>query len=122
MDPIGLEAALAREPDMVTPDGESEFWVLEQLDGTSLWLGRFVGESPWTIHRGADNVIHVLAGCSEVRVLTSAGEERLEVAAGCIWKVPGDTWHRHRALEQVTLWGTMFGEHAQSEAEDPRGS
>jgi mannose-6-phosphate isomerase-like protein (cupin superfamily) len=71
--------------------------------GCTCGVASFVGQPPWELHNGGDELLHVLAGETELTVLTDAGEETQRLNAGEVAIVPQGCWHRNRAATGVTL-------------------
>jgi mannose-6-phosphate isomerase-like protein (cupin superfamily) len=94
MVPVDL-ATLNKEPD--SPIGRFDF------HGCSCGIASYVGQPPWELHNGGDELLHVLAGAVEMTVLIDGAEETRSLRAGDVVLVPKGRWHRSRAADGVTL-------------------
>lgn len=122
-----LRALLASVPelqvqvDTTGEQAESAARMLDELNGSMLGLVRFTGLTPWEIHPGGDELLHVLEGEVEVTVLTDDGPVRAVLRPGSVFVVGRNLWHRQHARPAVAL---LFSTPAESTdhswAEDPR--
>ena len=88
-------ATVDREPDSLV--GPFDF------HGCHCGVASFVGQPPWELHTSGDELLHVLAGETELTVLGEEGEETRRLTAGEVAIVPQGHWHRNRAATGVTL-------------------
>ena len=93
---------------------------LGALNECKLFVARFSGSPPWERHPD-DELIYVLDGHVEIRVLTEPEETRVSLSAGSLYVVPRNTWHRSNASDRVTVLGATPAEGStNSLAADPR--
>jgi quercetin dioxygenase-like cupin family protein len=94
---------------------------IASLDGCTLGVMRFSGETPWERHPDGDELLHPLEGEVDVTVLTDDGPARVTVPAGSIFVCPRGLWHRQLPRTAVTeLFATPADTTEVSWAEDPR--
>lgn len=105
-------ATLERRPDSL----------IEPFDfhGCNCGVASFVGQPPWELHNGGDELIHVLAGETELTILTNDREDTRRLTAGDLVIVPQGCWHRNRAEAGVTLLFMTPREGAEHTWHDPR--
>ncbi len=65
-------------------------------------VASFTGRPPWEWHDD-DELLHVLAGESELTIRKGAAEETRTLRAGDLALVPRGCWHRNNAREGVTM-------------------
>ena len=111
--------SMQRSPDC-TYGKEASFWILQPFNGGNLWIGTYVGGSPWERHPDGDELIHMLEGEAEVTLLTDKGKVQAAVPAGSVYVIPRGVWHRHSAKKPVVQYGVTSGKTDHSDAEDPR--
>lgn len=109
-----------RRPD--TPDERAAraFATLAPFRDGAIFAGSFQGDSPWERHGNGDEIVQVLAGETELTILTDAGEQVLTMQAGMLTVVPQGCWHRFRAPKGVTVM-TATPQPTDHQVEDPRG-
>lgn len=115
-----IRALMEIPPAWKSDDGEATFWIAEPFNGGMLWVGRFIGQSPWERHPDGDELLHTLAGETEVTVLTDEGPVTTTVPAGSVFVVQQGLWHRQVARAEVTQMGVTSGSTDHSTADDPR--
>jgi quercetin dioxygenase-like cupin family protein len=93
---------------------------LDAFNDGALYVGRFSGETPWERHPGADELLYVLEGETQLTLLTADGPVRVSVRAGSAVVVPRGLWHRQLAPGGVTLLAATPDDSEVSAAEDPR--
>lgn len=96
------------------------FHRLEGFDDGAVYVGRFSGETPWERHPGADELLYVLDGETELTLLADEGPVRVHVRAGSAFVVPRGLWHRQLAPGGVTLLAATPDDSEVSAADDPR--
>jgi quercetin dioxygenase-like cupin family protein len=64
----------------------------------------FVGQPPWELHNGGDELIQVLAGETLLTVRTGDAEETRLLKAGDVAVVRQGCWHRNDAATGVTAF------------------
>lgn len=112
---------LAVTPGMTEDDAQMAMRELGSLNGSTLGVVRFSGQTPWERHPGGDELLHVLEGVVDVTVLTDDGAVDATVSAASLFIVPRGLWHRQRPHGAVTLlFATPATGTEHSWAEDPR--
>ena len=94
MVPVDL-ATLDREPD--SPIGHFDF------HGCTCGVASFVGQPPWELHDGGDELLHILAGECDLRLRRDGVEEARHLRQGDVVLVPQGCWHRTNAPTGVTM-------------------
>jgi mannose-6-phosphate isomerase-like protein (cupin superfamily) len=84
-----------------------------------LYIGSFVGLTPWENHPHTDELLCAVEGEVEVTLLTEAGPQTELLRQGGVCIVPQDLWHRQLARQPVKLL-TISGDAQISWADDPR--
>jgi uncharacterized cupin superfamily protein len=83
-------------------------------------VGSFSGRPPWELHASGDELLHILAGESELTVLEDGGPVTRWLRTGDLAVVPRNCWHSNNAPEGVVmLYMTPSGGNRHS-WEDPR--
>jgi quercetin dioxygenase-like cupin family protein len=93
---------------------------LDAFNDGAVYVGRFSGQTPWERHPGADELLYVLDGATELTLLAPGGPVRVSVPAGSAFVVPRGLWHRQLAPTGVTLLAATPDDSEVSEADDPR--
>ena len=108
-------ASLSQPPR--SPIGEFRF------NDSTCGIGAFVGRPPWECHTSGDELLHVLAGYTELTVIDDDGQQDRHLEPGSVVVVPRGCWHRNTAPGGVTmLYITPTEGNLHSWAEDdPRG-
>jgi len=75
-----------------------------EFNGCTCGLAGFVGSPPWELHSDGDELIHVLAGWTRLRVREDGEELVRTLRAGDLAVVPKGCWHRNDAPDGVTLF------------------
>jgi mannose-6-phosphate isomerase-like protein (cupin superfamily) len=114
MSPVEL-ATLAGPPS--SPIGEFPF------NDSTCGIGSFLGQPPRECHTTGDELLHVLAGETELTTIDDSGTRSITLGAGSMVVVPRGCWHRNSASRGVTmLYVTPTDGNLHSWAEtDPRG-
>jgi quercetin dioxygenase-like cupin family protein len=118
-----LRAALARTTLGKVTTAEEDaaaFPRLEAFNDGAVYVGRFSGETPWERHPGADELLYVLDGETELTLLAAGGPVQVCVGAGSAFVVPRGLWHRQLAPRGVTLLAATPDDSEVSDAADPR--
>lgn len=68
-----------------------------------IFLGSFNGNAGWERHVKGDELIHVVAGCTELDVIVDNQRQTLELSSGMLLVVPQGCWHRFRSKDGVTV-------------------
>lgn len=97
----GLPPLLGRTPE--TEEGDDTFAVLAQTETGGIFTGTFQGDSAWERHPNGDELVQVLAGRTEITLLTEGGPETHDMTEGMMILVPRSTWHKFHAPESVTV-------------------
>jgi uncharacterized cupin superfamily protein len=66
-------------------------------------VGSFSGRPPWELHTGGDELLHILAGESELTVLEEGGPVTRSLRTGDLAVVPQNCWHSNNAPEGVAM-------------------
>ncbi|MDX1575694.1 MAG: cupin domain-containing protein, partial [Kiloniellales bacterium] len=98
-----LPVLRGRRPDTPAEAANAAFATLAKLGEGGVFAGSFDGESPWERHPKGDELVHILKGRTRLTLLTEAGPQVLEMAAGMLTVVPRGTWHRFHAPDGVTV-------------------
>jgi mannose-6-phosphate isomerase-like protein (cupin superfamily) len=111
-----VELATLTEPPS-SPIGEFPF------NDSTCGIGSFVGQPPWECHTAGEELLHVLAGKSQLTTIDDNGTRSIELGAGSVVVIPRGCWHRNSAPGGVTmLYVTPADRNLHSWAEDdPRG-
>jgi quercetin dioxygenase-like cupin family protein len=102
------------------PEDAAAFPRLASFNDGAVYVGRFSGETPWERHPGADELLYVLDGETELTLLAPAGPLQVLVRAGSAFVVPRGLWHRQLAPSGVTLLAATPDDSEVSAADDPR--
>jgi uncharacterized cupin superfamily protein len=109
-----------RRPDTSGDAAEKAFATLAKFGDGAIFAGSFEGDSPWERHGKGDEIVQVLAGETELTILTDDGETVLKLQAGMLTVVPQGCWHRFHAPKGVTVM-TATPQPTDHQVEDPRG-
>jgi mannose-6-phosphate isomerase-like protein (cupin superfamily) len=107
-------ATVDRKPDSLV--GPFDF------HGCDCGVASFVGQPPWELHNGGDELIHILAGEVELTVLTGLAAETRRLKVGDLAVVPQGRWHRNNAASGVTILFLTPREGGQHSWDDPRAA
>jgi mannose-6-phosphate isomerase-like protein (cupin superfamily) len=90
-------------------------------DGAVL-VSKWAGKGHWEIHRGGDELVHIVEGVATLEILGDCGPQSFALHAGMIAVNPQGTWHRFHSPEGVTLMtATPFpSEVIDDDVDDPR--
>jgi mannose-6-phosphate isomerase-like protein (cupin superfamily) len=90
-------------------------------DGAVL-ASKWAGKGHWEIHRGGDELVHIVEGAATLEIFSDRGSQLFELHAGMLAVNPQGTWHRFHSLEGVTLMtATPFpSEVLEVDVDDPR--
>ncbi len=109
-----------RRPDTPAEEEDKAFATLADLGYGGVFAGSFDGESPWERHTKGDELVHILAGKTQLTLLSDVGPQVLEMTAGMLAVVPQGCWHRFHAPGVVTVLTVTPQPSDHSTAEDPR--
>jgi mannose-6-phosphate isomerase-like protein (cupin superfamily) len=104
---------LEREPD--SPIGHFEF------HGCTCGVASFIGQPPWELHTIGDELLHVLAGETQLTILSDGAEDVRLLRQGDVAIVPEGCWHRNHAAGGVTLLFMTPRDGGDHSWDDPRG-
>ena len=96
--------------------------LLPYRDG-AVFLAKFAGTSAWERPPQGDEIVHVVAGETTLRLMTDAGRrEELTLKAGMMTVVPRGMWHQFVAPGGVSLMTVtpQPTEHLRVDVDDPR--
>lgn len=90
-------------------------------DGAVL-VSKWAGKGHWEIHRGGDELVHIVEGAATLEILGDNGSQSFALRAGMMAVTPQGTWHRFHSSEGVTLMtATPFpSEDIAVDVDDPR--
>jgi mannose-6-phosphate isomerase-like protein (cupin superfamily) len=100
--------------------GGDYFATLAAYRDGAIFAGSFDGDSEWERHQNGDEVVQVLAGETELTVITADGPQLLRLGQGMLTVVPRGCWHRFHAPKGVTVLTVTPQPTEHSTAEDPR--
>jgi PhnB protein len=108
-----LEAALSDLPGM-------SMRFLDSMNDHLLIVSRGSRRSHWERHLGADEMIYVIEGQTEVETLTDAGPVKATVSAGSLFVCPEGLWHRLTPQPSASAFYLTPSRTESSAAKDPR--
>lgn len=90
-------------------------------DGAVL-VSKWAGKGHWEIHRGGDELVHIVEGAATLEILGDNGSQSFALRAGMMAVTPQGTWRRFHSSEGVTLMtATPFpSEVIEVDVDDPR--
>jgi uncharacterized cupin superfamily protein len=74
-----------------------------QFHDCTVGVGNFSGRPPWELHTNGDELLHILAGESELTVLEDGGPVTRWLRTGDLAVVPQNCWHSNNAPEGVAM-------------------
>ena len=85
-------------------------------------LGTFNGDAGWERHSQGDEIVHIVAGETDIQMLMLDGKRQtVHVSQGDLLVVPRGTWHRLQSETGVTvLTATPEGHEDHAFVDDPR--
>jgi mannose-6-phosphate isomerase-like protein (cupin superfamily) len=89
-----------------------------EFHGCTCGVASFVGRPPWEYH-AADELLHVLAGRTELTIRSPSGEETRTLRAGDLTIVPRQCWHNNDAPTGVTMLFMTPSEGSRHSWDDP---
>jgi mannose-6-phosphate isomerase-like protein (cupin superfamily) len=108
----------SRTPQTTAAEEADTFAELAEFGDGAIFAGRFAGESSWERHPQGDEILQVIEGDVEVRILDES-VETIYLSAGMLAVVPGSKWHRLYSANGVTLM-TVTPLPTESSASDPQ--
>ena len=124
--PVDINAALAplsmlrnRGPETSGPDKEAAFARLAETHNGAVFAGSFQGQSDWERHRNGDELVQILAGETQLTIVTDESRHVFEMKAGMLVIVPRGCWHKFDARGGVTVLTMTPQPTDHSTAEDP---
>jgi mannose-6-phosphate isomerase-like protein (cupin superfamily) len=111
-----------RTPTSTEADRAGAFGRLAPYRDGAIFLAKFSGISAWERHPRGDEIVQVLDGETELRLLTDAGRQSLTLKRGMMVIVPQHTWHQFVAPNGVSLMTAtpQPTEHLRVDVDDPR--
>ncbi|MDJ0684675.1 MAG: cupin domain-containing protein [Alphaproteobacteria bacterium] len=116
----GLNFLHGRRPDMDEEKFDNVFACLSDYRDGGIYFGSFDGESQWERHRNGDEVVQIIKGETDVKVLVGDTVETLSMKAGELTVVPKGAWHKFIAPNGVTVMTVTPSPTDQSFLSDPR--
>lgn len=84
-------------------------------------LGSFNGDGGWERHSQGDEIVHIVAGQTDIQMLIDGEKQTIQVGAGDLFVVPRGTWHRLQSEKGVTVMtATPAGHEDHAFVDDPR--
>ena len=126
---VDLDAELAklklfrgRTPGSTIEDRKGSTARLAAYRDGALLASRWAGKGHWEIHRGGDELVHIVEGSATLEVLGDGGSRSVALRAGMMAVTPQGSWHRFHSSEGVTLMtATPFpSEVIEVDVDDPR--
>ena len=65
-------------------------------------LGTFNGDAGWERHSQGDEIVHIVAGETDIQLLANGERQTIHATAGDLLVVPQGTWHRLQSEKGVT--------------------
>lgn len=115
----GLPVLKGRTATTSEEEAGPHFATLGEMGDAGVFVGSFVGESPWERHTRGDELVHILKGHTRLTILEDDQETVLELSGGCMTVVPQGCWHRFQAPDGVTVM-TLTPQPTDHQANDPR--
>lgn len=111
-----------RTPTSTEADRAGAFGRLAPYRDGAIFVAKFSGISAWERHPKGDEIVQVLDGETELRLLTDAGRQSLTLKRGMMVIVPQHTWHQFVAPNGVSLMTAtpQPTEHLRVDVDDPR--
>lgn len=111
-----------RTPTSTEADRAGAFGRLAPHRDGAIFVAKFSGVSAWERHPKGDEIVQVLDGETELRMLTDAGRQSLTLKRGMMVIVPQHTWHQFVAPNGVSLMTATPQpiEHLRVDVDDPR--
>ena len=115
-----LPTLISRGEETPAAEADAAFATLASYRNGGIFAGSFQGDSGWEKHANGDEIVQILAGATTLTILTDAGREILDLAAGMLVVVPQDHWHRFNAPDGVTVMTVTPQPTEHTFADDPR--
>ncbi len=111
-----------RTPTSTEADRAGAFGRLAPYRDGAIFVAKFSGISAWERHPRGDEIVQVLDGETELRLLTDAGRQSLTLKRGMMVIVPQHAWHQFVAPNGVSLMTAtpQPTEHLTVDVDDPR--
>jgi len=110
---LDLRSATVRE------EGRPEGGELGRFNDCVVGISRFVGQPPWERHPNSDELLHVVAGHSDLTILSENGPVTLKLDAGSVAIVPRGRWHRNHGVPSVTMMYVTPAEGSEHSWDEP---
>ena len=96
-----------RTPNTTEQEESAAFVKLSKYENGAIFAGRFKGESPWESHPAGDEIVHVLEGVLNLKIIEKDGSENMiTLSKDSLAVVPKSTWHKLISMDGVTLMTT----------------
>jgi mannose-6-phosphate isomerase-like protein (cupin superfamily) len=109
-----------RTPQTTVEEEEPAFATLSDFDNGGIFTGSFSGQSPWERHLNGDELVQVIAGQTQLTILSEDDETVLNLSAGMLTVVPQGQWHRFSAPDGVSVLTMTPQPTDHSTMDDPR--
>ncbi|HXE53634.1 MAG TPA: cupin domain-containing protein, partial [Tepidisphaeraceae bacterium] len=111
-----------RTPGSTIADRKGSTARLADYRDGALLASKWAGKGHWEIHRGGDELVHIVEGAATLEILGHSGSQSFALHAGMMAITPQGTWHRFHSPEGVTLMtATPFpSEVVEVDVDDPR--
>lgn len=111
-----------RTPTSAEADRVGAFGRLAPYRDGAIFVAKFSGISAWERHPMGDEIVQVLDGETELRLLTDSGRQSLTLKRGMMVIVPQHAWHQFVAPNGVALMTVtpQPTEHLSVDVDDPR--
>jgi len=111
-----------RTPTSTEADRAGAFGRLAPYRDGAIFVAKFSGISAWERHPKGDEIVQVLDGETELRLLTDSGRQSLTLTRGMMVIVPQHAWHQFVAPNGVSLMTAtpQPTEHLSVDVDDPR--
>jgi len=115
-----LKPLTGRTPQTSAEEESAAFSTLFNFNNGGIFTGSFAGDSPWERHGNGDEIVQVIAGETELTIMTDTGPETLSLSAGMMTVVPQGAWHRFHAPDGVSVLTATPQPTDHTDVEDPR--
>jgi mannose-6-phosphate isomerase-like protein (cupin superfamily) len=110
---LDLRSATVRE------EGRPEGGELARFNDCVIGISRFVGQPPWERHPNSDEMLQVVAGHSDLTILSENGPVTLPLDPGSVAIVPRGLWHRNHGVPSVTMMYVTPAEGSEHSWDEP---
>ena len=109
-----------RTPETTDDQENAAFASLFKFNNGEIFTGSFSGDSPWERHSHGDELVQIIAGETDLTIMTEDGPKTLHITAGSMTVVPQGMWHRFHAPKGVSLLTATPLPTDHTAVEDPR--